>query len=51
MAVTCPKCHEADIRRSHHRLFDVLLRIIGMVPLRCKICEHRFYRFRKSLHS
>jgi hypothetical protein len=27
------------------------LRWIGMVPLRCKICDHRFYRFRKSLHT
>jgi len=27
------------------------LRSIGMVPLRCNICEHRFYRFRRSLRS
>ena len=51
MAVRCPKCHERDIRRSHRRLFDFLLRSIGMVPLRCNICEHRFFRFRKSLRS
>jgi hypothetical protein len=49
MAVKCPKCREPDIRRSRRRLHDILLRIIGMVPLRCNICEHRFYRFRRSL--
>ena len=51
MAVKCPKCHERDIRRSHHRLFDFLLRSLGMVPLRCNICEHRFFRFRKSIRA
>jgi hypothetical protein len=28
-----------------------LLRSIGMVPLRCNICEHRFFRFRKSIRA
>jgi ssDNA-binding Zn-finger/Zn-ribbon topoisomerase 1 len=51
MAIKCPKCHEPDIRRSRHRLFDIFLRSIGMVPLRCNICEHRFFRFRKSLRA
>lgn len=49
MAITCPKCRESNIRRSHRRLLDVFLRSIGMVPLRCNMCEHRFFRFRKSL--
>ncbi len=52
MAIKCPKCHERNIRRSHHRLFDILLRSIGLVPMRCNLCDHRFYRFRRGLgHS
>lgn len=51
MAIKCPKCNERDIRRSHRRLYDIVLRGIGLVPLRCNICERRFYRFRRSLHS
>ena len=49
MAVTCPKCREQNIRRSHRRFFDFVFKSIGMVPLRCNICEHRFFRFRKTL--
>jgi hypothetical protein len=45
----CPKCRESNVRRSHHRFFDFFLRGIGMVPLRCNVCEHRFFRFRRSL--
>jgi hypothetical protein len=47
MAITCPKCRESNIRRSHRRLFDIFLTSIGMVPLRCNVCEHRFFRSRK----
>jgi hypothetical protein len=47
MAMKCPKCHESNIRRSHRRLMDYLLQTIGMIPYRCNVCEHRFYRFRK----
>lgn len=49
MAITCPKCRESNIRRSHRRAFDFFLAAFGMVPVRCNICEHRFFRFRKSL--
>lgn len=49
MTVTCPKCRESDIRRSHRRLLDFFFTSIGMLPLRCNQCEHRFFRFRKSL--
>jgi hypothetical protein len=49
MAISCPKCRERSIRKSQRRLFDFLLRSIGMVPLRCNICFHRFFRFRRSL--
>ncbi len=46
---TCPKCRESNIRRSHRQFLDFVFRTIGMVPLRCNICEHRFFRFRRSL--
>jgi hypothetical protein len=47
MAITCPKCRESNIRRSHRRPFDFFFTSIGMVPLRCNLCEHRFFRFRR----
>jgi len=25
---------------------DFIFRAIGLVPFRCNVCEHRFYRFR-----
>jgi hypothetical protein len=49
MTVSCPKCREMNVRRSHRKMFDFLYRSIGMVPLRCNVCEHRFFRSRKSL--
>ena len=49
VVATCPKCRESNIRRSHRRFLDFVFRSIGMVPLRCNICEHRFFRFRRSL--
>ena len=51
MAIVCPKCGAPSIRKSHRRWFDFLLRSIGMVPLRCNVCNHRFFRFRRSLSS
>jgi len=47
MRIKCPKCGEFNVRRSHKRGMDFLFRAIGMVPFRCNICEHRFYRSRK----
>jgi predicted Zn-ribbon and HTH transcriptional regulator len=49
MAISCPKCRELNVRRSHRRVLDFLFRSIGMVPLRCNVCGHRFFRFRKSV--
>jgi hypothetical protein len=51
MPISCPKCSERSIRRSQRRLLDILLRCIGMVPLRCNSCFHRFFRFRRSLRA
>jgi len=48
-ATTCPKCREPNVRRSHRRFLDFLFVSIVMVPLRCNVCEHRFFRFRKCL--
>jgi len=47
MSIKCPKCHEQNVRRSHRRFLDYIFSAIGMVPFRCNVCEHRFYRFRK----
>ena len=49
MTITCPRCREPNIRRSQRQLLDFILRSFGLVPLRCNICEHRFFRFRRSL--
>lgn len=49
MVITCPKCRESNIRRSHRRSLDFFFTVFGMVPLRCNLCEHRFFRFRRSL--
>ena len=49
MAIKCPKCRELNIRRSHRRVYDFALRAVGIVPVRCNLCEHRFYRLRRSL--
>ena len=46
---TCPRCRQSNVRRSHRQFLDFVLRSIGMVPLRCNVCEHRFFRFRKRL--
>jgi len=49
MSVTCPKCHESNVRKSHRRPFDLVPRWFGMVALRCNLCEHRFFRLRRNL--
>jgi len=51
MAITCPKCRESNVRRSRRRLFDFVLTSIGMIPFRCNVCEHRFFRFRKDIKA
>lgn len=51
MALKCPKCREPNIRRAHRRLLDIVLGSIGLVPLRCNLCEHRFFRFRRQFNS
>jgi DNA-directed RNA polymerase subunit RPC12/RpoP len=41
----CPACGWMDVRRSMPKGFlDGLVRIVGLVPYRCRSCAHRFYR-------
>jgi hypothetical protein len=41
----CPRCGVADIRPSAYRNpFERLLFYVFLVPYRCRICLHRFYR-------
>ena len=49
MSVNCPKCHESNVHRSHKRPYDFFPRLFGMVAVRCNLCEHRFFRPRRSL--
>jgi len=41
----CPMCGWMDVRRSMPRGFlDRFVRIVGLVPYRCRSCGQRFYR-------
>lgn len=41
----CPACGWMDVRRSMPKGFlDGLVRILGLVPYRCRSCGQRFYR-------
>jgi predicted RNA-binding Zn-ribbon protein involved in translation (DUF1610 family) len=45
-APRCPVCGWTDVRRSRPKGFlDGLVRIVGLVPYRCRSCGQRFYRF------
>ena len=42
----CPRCGVADIRpSSYQKAIDHLLRFLLLVPFRCRICLHRFFRY------
>jgi hypothetical protein len=44
-APRCPVCGWTDVRRSMPKGFlDLLVRIVGLVPYRCRSCGQRFYR-------
>ena len=51
MDLTCPRCHDHHVRRSHRKLYDTLLKLFGLVPYRCNSCQHRFFRSRNSVNS
>jgi DNA-directed RNA polymerase subunit RPC12/RpoP len=41
----CPVCGWMDVRRSMPEGFlDRVVRIVGLVPYRCRSCGQRFYR-------
>lgn len=41
----CPVCGWTDVRHSMpHGFVDHLVRMIGLVPYRCRSCGLRFYR-------
>src|SRR5690348_11478298 len=43
----CPKCGWRDVRRSMPQgVIDAVVRVLGLVPYRCRTCGARFYRGR-----
>jgi len=43
--IRCPRCGRTDVRRSLPRgPIDHIFMKLGKVPLRCRGCEHRFFR-------
>jgi hypothetical protein len=41
----CPDCGWTDVRLSMPRgIIDQLVRIVGLIPYRCRSCGLRFYR-------
>ncbi len=41
----CPACGWTDVRRSMAKGFlDGLVRLVGLLPYRCRSCGQRFYR-------
>lgn len=48
----CPDCGWTDVRRSMpHGLLDGLVRMVGLVPYRCRSCGLRFYRTQHNGHE
>jgi len=46
----CPECGWTDLRRSMPKGFlDALMRIVRLVPYRCRSCGLRFYRPERDL--
>jgi hypothetical protein len=47
MHYLCHRCGSSEVRFSRHRkLLDFPLALVLLVPLRCRQCAHRFFRFR-----
>ena len=47
--VRCPNCGGRDVRHSHSRGFwDALLAAFHRVPMRCRMCQRRFYIYRRD---
>ena len=41
----CPKCLSERIRPATHTRLDLVFRLIGLTPHRCRACTHRFYKY------
>jgi DNA-directed RNA polymerase subunit RPC12/RpoP len=49
-ALRCPNCGWTDVRRSMpHGWLDYLVRMVGLVPYRCRSCGMRFYRPQRQI--
>jgi hypothetical protein len=46
MNLTCPRCHQPCVRRSHRKGVERWLLIFRLVPYRCMSCDRRFFWFR-----
>jgi len=45
----CPRCGWRDVRRSMPQgVLDAVVRVLGLVPYRCRTCGARFYRGRPA---
>jgi ssDNA-binding Zn-finger/Zn-ribbon topoisomerase 1 len=56
MAVTCPQCNSIDVRMSKWKnRFEQVLDLLGMPPMRCFNCDHRWrhslWRIREMFYA
>ena len=49
MFIKCPECREPNVRLAHRRVMDLPWRLCGFVAIRCNLCDHRFYRYRRLI--
>ena len=47
----CPLCLSTQVRRSRPRFWDFRLLTFLARPMRCEVCDRRFYRWPWSLTS
>jgi hypothetical protein len=41
----CPKCRSKNARRSYPKLWDFPFLVLQARPMRCKICDYRYYQW------
>ena len=43
LPIRCPDCHSQELRASTPQsIWEHILRIVGLMPVRCKNCDYRF---------
>jgi hypothetical protein len=48
----CPNCGEQSAHRSHRSgIKDRVMRLVALIPYRCKRCSKRFYAYRAGEKS